>query len=255
MKRSMWMLAAAAAVFAGGVAVQAGTAYDASVTAPPGWYNGSGNPNGGFTVVTDNGIEIGLRAKYRNNPSVINTPNTIYTVVPGAQTNVTSGGNGAAANRAAWNYEFSINLRPGGVGSLTLGDIDDNSTLKVTDLTTGANFTVNPLKHWPDNSSFGTVKNDPQILTDWGTQNSENPVFGDFPLNPSTVPGYTFDMNAQHNYQFDLSIFADGASVPLASDSIEVDVVPLPSAAWSGLGLMGLIGLVGGIKRYRRQHA
>src|SRR5579862_6463138 len=92
------------------------TLYDASLTAPPGWYDGSGNPNGGFTIVDDNGIELGLRAKYRQNPNVIDTPNNVYSVVLGAETAATSGGPSNPSD-AAWNYEFSVNLNPTNLAS------------------------------------------------------------------------------------------------------------------------------------------
>src|SRR4051812_6020529 len=103
------MLAALAAVLVGGAVAHATTPDDASLVAP-GFYNGSGNPNGGFTISNDNGIEVGLRAKYRNNANVIHSATDTYYVVPGSQTNATSGiagPTGVAPTRAAWNYDFS----------------------------------------------------------------------------------------------------------------------------------------------------
>jgi len=50
--------------------LHAGTVFDGSLASPsaaafPGWYNGTGNPNGGFTIDLENGIELGLRVKLR----------------------------------------------------------------------------------------------------------------------------------------------------------------------------------------------
>ncbi|MGC4083726.1 MAG: hypothetical protein QM736_16850 [Vicinamibacterales bacterium] len=86
------------------------------IRADPGRDNGTGNPQGGFTVVTDNGIEIGLRAKHRQDPNVIHTSTNVYDVQPGSQ-------DGIVTNRAWWNYEWSIDLQPGAVGDLVLSDI------------------------------------------------------------------------------------------------------------------------------------
>src|SRR4051794_29044762 len=63
------------------------------------WYNGTGNPQGGWTVGTGNGIEVGLRAKYRGVNAVIDRPTDDYYVLPGS---------GANPALALWNYEFSI---------------------------------------------------------------------------------------------------------------------------------------------------
>ena len=45
------------------------TTYNVSITA----IFGSGNPNGGWVSNTDNGIQLGLRAKGRNDTSYVNT--------------------------------------------------------------------------------------------------------------------------------------------------------------------------------------
>jgi hypothetical protein len=219
--------------------------YDQNLTSPsatlpdPGFYNGSGNPNGGFTLDQSNGIEIGLRAKLRQNPNVIHTPTNIYDVPSGPQV--------SAPTRAAWNYEMSINLRPNGVGALTLNDIFPNSTLTVKDLTAGASNTV-ALPYWIDWATWG-LAGEANLLTaatDWGMQNSQNPVFGDFPLNP--LLSYDFDMNAEHFYEFTLDVRDDNART-LASDTIYVRVgdafdprqVPEPGTlALLGMGIIGL---------------
>ncbi|HEY2384100.1 MAG TPA: PEP-CTERM sorting domain-containing protein [Terriglobia bacterium] len=224
--------------------------YDASLASPtaasnPGWYNGTGNPNGGFTVETDNGIEVGLRAKGRQLPTVIDSSTNVYDVPVGAQA--------GAPTRAWWNYEWSIDLQPNGSGSLDLSDIFPYSTLTVEDLTAGVSATVN-LPYWADNSYWGPSgktdgsaanNNGADLLpTSWGTQNSENPTFGDFPL--ASVPGYTFDMNAQHYYRFILDV--NDSTGLLATDTIDVAVgnavLPTPEPATLSLLAFGLAGLL-----------
>lgn len=229
-----------------------GLAFD-SALGGPGWYNGTGNPNGGFTVSTQNGVEIGLRAKGRQLPGVIDSPNNVYNVLAGSQV-----GNPA---RAWWNYEWSINLRPGNAGSMVLTDVFPYSTLTVQDLTAGVSNTVS-FPYWGDNSTFGpSGKQDAGpgngfgatlYPVNWGAQNSENPVFGDFP--PALVPGYTFDMNAAHYYRFTLDV--KNFAGLLASGTIDVAVggataptsVPEPNVMMSLM--IGLLGM-GFMSRWR----
>ncbi len=233
----------------------AATVYDASLASPtssadPGWYDGSGNPNGGFTVVNNGGIELGLRAKYRQNPAVIDSPTSTYNVVTGAETAVTSGGP-SAANRAAWNYEFSIDLQPSGVGLLTLADI--SAALTITDIG-GNTVTINPLTYWGDDSGWGSAgKTTPESAGQWGVQQSENPNFGDFPL------ASFYDMNANNTYTFQLDVFRganQNADSLLASDNMTVVVgtgspTPLPASVWSGISMLVGLGAYGAFRKCR----
>jgi hypothetical protein len=239
MKRSMFALAAAAALSLSVASVQA-----ADVT--PGWYNGTGNPNGGFTVTTSNGVELGLRAKYRHNPAVITPTGDTYTVVAGPETNTTNGGNGTPSGtpRAAWNYEFSIN-----VGSANLLK-NYTTTLTITD--PGGNTTtppINPLSYWADDTDQAGGSLD--TAADYVAQNSENPAFGDFPLAGS------YSLWTTGQYTFTLNVFDPSGGSPIATDTIHVDVVPvpLPKAAYAGLGLIAGLGVLGGLKRRQRKLA
>jgi hypothetical protein len=202
------------------------------------WYDGTGNPQGGWTVSNSgaianapDGIEIGLRAKYRQVNGVIDTPNNVYVVSPGLQ---------SGTSDAAWNYEFSIDLRPDGIGSLTLASIS-KSTLTVTDLTTGATNTILLSSLAGDDSGFGGGPNgangntgpdrvseasDPtDFAAGWGAQNSENATFGNWPL--AGLQG--FNPNAADTYEFVLDVRNNDNAI-LASDAIEVQVTPEPSA-------------------------
>ena len=192
---------------------------DTGATSNPSWYNGSGNPQGGWTTDTANGIEVGLRAKIRGGAE-IDTPTDTYYVPPGS---------GGSPLGALWNYEFSIDLNPGGgVPPYTLANILADTTLEIKDLTNPSTVIIDPLTFWTDNTKFGspgststqTDKHGGAILaTDYGVQNSENLLFGN--------PG--FDTNAPDVYQFTLTV-RDSPTHVLASTEMKVNVTPEPSA-------------------------
>lgn len=252
MKRGLWALAVGTALAAFGSATMAGVTYDTTLASPglgsPGWYNGTGNPQGGFTVDNENSIEVGLRAKLRDSINVIDTPNNVYVVPPGAEIGV--------PNRAAWNYEFSIDLKgalDGNGNQLTLDEISDNTRLTITDITpsTPVSATVNPLKYWNDDAGFSSSGKDtytPGSSSDFGAQNSENPIFGDFPLHS------TYNEFAADTYEITLTVI-DNSGKLLGSDTIDVVVAPLPSSLLAGLALLGGLGIVVAAKRLRRTAA
>lgn len=190
------------------------------------WYNGTGQPQGGFTVDSENGIEIGLRAVIRQGPQINSLTNTYY--VPSGPESTANGSLSNNGARAAWNYDFSIDLRPNGVGSLTFNDI--TALLTVTDLTTLQSGSVDPLSltFAPDTAGFGnpagtTNSHDGSATSsDYSAENSENPIFGNFP-----VAGYNFGNGDE--YQFNLQITENSNSQVLASDTIDVVVTPEPS--------------------------
>lgn len=82
-------------------------AYDANVTSNVIMGNGIGN--GGFTVDTNRGIELGLRARER-----YPTPNNDTNSNGAGTYNHATGGFGNGGTLAAWNFDWSINTNPTG---------------------------------------------------------------------------------------------------------------------------------------------
>jgi hypothetical protein len=225
------LLILALAVALGTPASATTTTYDVSLASPtsnpatPGCYNGTGCLNAGYTISMEDGTELGLNAVLRYigpAPEV----GDAYTVPVG-----TRGG------YALWDYSYSIDTQPDGIGSATLSDY--TYLLTLTDLTTSTTSSFDPLSI-PDDAVYGPSGhgygvNSPS--TQWGAQNAENlsfPVVG--------IPG--FNPNATDSYQVTLAEYSGGTLVN--SDTIDVTATtPEPGTFFLfGAGLIGL-GFVG----------
>lgn len=189
--------------------------------AAPGVYFGTGNVNGNWTIGTDNGVEVALRAKNRGTGATIDGSSGIYQTAQGLCT-VCSG-----SPKATWNYEFSVNTAAG-TNSFDLNNVFVELAVD-TDSSAGINFTslFNAKAHWGDNAFNGTD----------GFQNSQNPAFGDSGFGFVPGPGL---------YDFRLTVYAgtNAAGRVLSQVETTVQVVPEPaSIALVGLALFGLVAV------------
>jgi hypothetical protein len=206
-----------ACVVAFGSAASATIVDNTNLANPPGWYNGTGAINGGFTVDTENGVEAGLRASIRGGGGGPITPvgTTYYAPL------------GTKAGLALWNFDYSVNP---GATSGTYAEI------MITNLGNGQSFS------YQDNPTDRGLIGD--ATSGNGYQNSENLNFAAF-----QVP-LSFNPNTPDDYAITLTVF-EGQSDQLASVSINVDAVPEPST-WAMM-IIGFLGL--GFMAHRRQRA
>lgn len=212
MKRKLTAISLFAAA---AVSMWAAVVYNENITA----IFGTGNPNGGWTADTSNGIQLALRAKNRTTGDTTNVTG-VYTFASAASP--------SQPNRASWNYEFSINSdRVSGALPLSTYDyylqVDGNPSQCI------AYNTVDPLTYWVDNSYGNNTTANGQGVegpasahadTNNVAQNSQNITFGDYPGGAQTLTP-----NATYNYELYAVEKGDGPSGDrLASVSITVVV-------------------------------
>ena len=210
---------------------------------------GGGVTNGNWTVNTIGTLEMGLRAKNRGTFDGDGSSGT-YTFGLGLCNPVCSGG-----AKAMWNYEFSVNTRAGGIGTVDLTSrivevrVDTDGTA-LTAFTAWTDVTTN----WGDNSYWdgadeglpGTagpstdekrVGTGPASAGEFGVQQSANPLFG----NSLFQPG--FDPFASGLYRIEMrvrdSTITTGNST-LGEVGINVQVPEPSSLALVGLAIAGL---------------
>ncbi len=211
----------------------ASVASAATLVDPPGFYNGSGQPNTGFTITQTDTAELGLGVLYRYGSAVQPAANTnVYNVDVGYYPSTTY---------ALWNIQYSVNLQAFGSTDV-LNDYTYNLTISDTH---GNSVSFDPLAMFTDNAGWNgskNVANNGNEGTDWGFQNSENLAFGEF-------AGLNFNPLANETYLVTLSLtpIVSGFAPLVASPSvsIEINATPIPAALplfGSGLGLMGFLG-------------
>lgn len=211
LQKTMPSAVAAATLALASLSAQAVMTYGDIAT--PGVYFGTGNVNGDWTVSTDSGVELALRAKDRSTLMTLDGSSGTYWAELGLCTTCT----GVA--KAMWNYEFSVNS--GAASGLTyrLG-IDHDPTAA-----TSYAF-VDPSTYWADNG----IAPSPFL----GFQNSENVRFGD-------TPGGIFDVNQAGLYSVTLEAW-NGATM-VNSVTMNVQVGPVPEPETYALMLAGLAGV------------
>tara|TARA_R110002072_G_scaffold42064_12_gene118196 strand:- start:149624 stop:150424 length:801 start_codon:yes stop_codon:yes gene_type:complete len=228
---------------------------------------GSGNANGSFTINSDHGIEIGIRGKLRYNTAGNPSPTynwdgvDTYSFAPSASN--------PPAGRGMFNFDWSVNSNVDGTGDnlsafkyeLAMFKVDadtgDISQSLHWDMINGADPTNGFIGYdhaIGDNSTLNdsgieatSLSNYQDLINDNNVaQNSWNYGFFD---GPGTGPLEGMDLNAIGTYVVRITAF-DQSGAELVSTSININIVPLPSAAFAGLGMLGLVG---GVRVMRRR--
>lgn len=216
------------------VSVAALVAGAAAADTIPTWNVGSGQYRNNFLLSSSNTfgggntLELGLRTVYRQSAELAQLVGETFTVHNGFQTAGVHGASATNTARNAWNFDYHI-FYSGGVQNL------DSLTMTITspagNTVTAAAF--NMLVANNDNVTGGTPfpggdSQDPTFFI----QDSQNPVF---------APWFAgFDMNVVGTYTFTLTA-VEGADT--MTQSMQVNVVPAPLAATSGMAGLAAIAL------------
>jgi hypothetical protein len=232
-----------AAVATSGAARADTLVFDTSL-ASPGFYNGTGNQNVGFTTLTTSGgVELGLGVQSRGlGGAFLPTPGTANYFVPTGETFSGS----PLTPKSLWNFDFSINL---GSSALTLASIQNGTLITIEDTTTLKSISFNPV-NLPDNAGYApgqtpTNGSGPTIpLSDVGLQNSENLGFN---LDPAHNAAFAFNPLATDSYLITLTVKDGDATIGTLSET--VSAVPEPST-WAMM-ILGFVGV--GFMAYRRK--
>lgn len=190
---------------------------------------GSGNANGSFSGINQNGIELGLRGKLRYD--LAGNPQNIFNYDGDRSYFFDPADSNAPANRSIWNFEFSIDVINTMNGTLAdsgytfLLGVDNDPSALINNASSPVGF--NPLL-FPDNAGGLGV-----------AQNSQNLGFG-----------YTI-LNPQLNGIYTISLSAIGANETF-STSIDIIVGPLRVPEPGTLSLLALAIISFSLRRVRQ---
>lgn len=190
----------------------------------PGVYFGSGNVDGNWTFETASNVQVAIRAKDRATLQTLDGSSGVY----GAGYGLVGG------NKAAWNYEFSVNLRADGTGNMDFSDVTAQMFVDI-DPTAGFNWQMLDIEsNWPDNcwwdGSAPRRCGATPLAGEYGAQQSANPLFGD--------SGFAFNPGAGL-YGLRL-VVSDNTGDVLSSVETAVQIPEPGSLALVGLALAGL---------------
>lgn len=232
---------------------------------------GSGNLNGGFTIGTNTSqsVELGLRAKVRwdenNQPQNQFNYNGIDTYTMKAGNPDPSGLPAWQQSMARWNFEWSVNTDVDGDTGNNLSDFTyqislfkinaDGNTIGdalTFDMINGFNAATGAIQ-WDhaigdnmtgngdglkiSNSATDAALYASRIQNNNVAQNSWNYSFFDGAAGTALE---NWDASELGSYIIRLTAF--DLSGEVASTQITVNVVPVPPAAFAGLGLLGVLG-------------
>lgn len=190
---------------------------------------GSGNANGSFTGINENGVELGLRGKLRYDLNGL--PQNIFNYDGDRTYTFDAADSVAPANRSIWNFEFSIDVS--NTNGITLANSGYEFLIGIdTDPTAGVLNAFSP---------FGF---DPLLFTDNAggmsvAQNSQNLGFGYTMQDPQLAGIYT------------ISLTAFNANETLTT-SIDIVVNAAEVSAPATLSLVTLAMLAFGVRRLRK---
>jgi hypothetical protein len=186
-------------------------AYNTSLAA--GYYNGTGNPNTGFTTdTTIDGIQLGLGVNLRFVGPVLPTSTNNYNVPTGTSAH-------SPAGSATWDFEYSVDF--GSSGLFNIGNTD--ALLTILNVGTGLSASFDPAAI-SDDATNGN-----------GYQNAENLGFS------FIGSAIGFDPNAPDQYIITLSL-SSAIGSPLASVTENIDATPIPATLPLFVGGLGLFG-------------